>query len=396
MRIAIFTNNYLPNPFGVSMSIESFRKEFERLGHTVYIFAPAFKGYIDENENACLSDSRVFRYLSIDLKFKDIRFPIVIPYSYRIGRILEELEIDVIHSQHPNLLGWQAKRWAKKKNVPLVFTWHTLYDQYAHFVPLVPEKIAAWWAIGNAVSYANKCDQVIVPTKSIKKIINDWGVENKNIVAIPTGVEESFFENPERETMRKQLEISDDEIVLLLMSRMTAEKNVQFLVRSVIPILKKNKKVKFILAGEGIELPQLRKMIAEAQLENQVIFQGIASREVTKNIYAASDIFVYASKSETQGMIISEAMCLGLPVVAVNATGAKDLVTNHVTGLLVDENRDAFSAAVKRLVDDEELRNKFSQNAKIIALENYTSEICSQEMLEVYKNVIERKQRGLK
>ncbi|MDD5463568.1 MAG: glycosyltransferase [Candidatus Moranbacteria bacterium] len=239
MQIAIFTNNYLPNPFGVSMSIESFRKEFEKLGHTVYIFAPEFKGYVDENQNACPSDRRVFRYPALDLRFKNIRFPIAIPYSYRIDRILENLEIDVIHSQHPNLLGWQAKRWAKKKNVPLIFTWHTLYDQYAHFAPFIPRKLAAWWTIKNAVGYANSCDQIIVPTKSVKKIITDWGVRNENIQAVATGVEESFFENTNRLGMRKKFGIKDGEVALLLLSRLTAEKNVEFLVRAVIDILKK-------------------------------------------------------------------------------------------------------------------------------------------------------------
>lgn len=383
MNIAIFTNNYLPNPFGVSMSIESFRKEFEKLGHTVYIFAPYVKGYVDENLN-------VFRYPSVDLKYK-ISFPLAIPYSYRISRLLEELEIDVIHSQHPNLLGWQAKRWAKKKNVPLVFTWHTLYDKYAHFVPLVPNSWTAKLAISNAVSYANSCSQIIVPTKSINDIIAGWGVKNENIEAIPTGVEKSFFENPQRKKMRQQLGLLDGEIALLLLSRMTAEKNVQFLVRAALEVLKKNEKVKLVLAGEGHELPQLRKIIFQAGLSKQVIFQGIVEREVTKNIYAAGDIFVYASKSETQGMIISEAMCLGLPVVAVDATGINDTVVDKKTGFLVSENELEFAEAVQKLVDDGDLRRNFGEDGKKIALENYTSEICAAKMLEVYRENINRK-----
>jgi len=389
MRIAIFTNNYLPNPFGVSMSIESFRKEFERLGHTVYIFAPYNKGYIDENKN-------VFRYPAIDLKFKNIRFPIAISYSYKISRLLEKLEIDVIHAQHPNLIGSAAKKWAKKKNVPLVFTWHTLYDKYAHFVPIIPAAWAAAWAIGNAVSYANSCDQIIVPTKSVEKIIADWGVRNQNIVAIPTGVEKSFLENPQRQAMREQLGLLDGEVALLLVSRMTAEKNVQFLVRAALQVLKKNKQVKLILAGEGHELPQLRKIIFQAGLSNQVIFQGIVARDVTKDIYAAGDIFVYASKSETQGMIISEAMCLGLPVVAVNATGINDTVVDKETGFLVSENEAEFAEAVQKLIDDENLRRNFGENGKKIALANYTSEICAAKMLEIYGEAIERKQQELK
>src|SRR4030043_309152 len=146
MRIAIFTNNYLPHPYGVSGSVESFRKEFERLGHEVYIFAPRWKGYRDKNR-------RVFRYPAFETNVK-IKFPIAIPYSRKISKILDKLDLDIIHSQHPNLLGSAAARWTRRKSasrrIPLVFTWHTLYDQYAHFAPFVPVKLAAWWAIRNA------------------------------------------------------------------------------------------------------------------------------------------------------------------------------------------------------------------------------------------------------
>jgi 1,2-diacylglycerol 3-alpha-glucosyltransferase len=135
MRIAIFTNNYLPNPYGVAGSVESFRKVFEKLGHDVFIFAPRWKGYQDENPN-------VFRYPSIETNVK-IKFSFAIPFSLKISKVLEKLDLDIIHSQHPNLMGSAAMHWAKKKNIPLVFTWHTLYDQYAHFAPFIPKRIAA-------------------------------------------------------------------------------------------------------------------------------------------------------------------------------------------------------------------------------------------------------------
>ena len=126
MNIAIFTNNYLPNPYGVAGSIESFRRQFEKNGHQVYIFAPFSKGYTDKNP-------RVFRYLSVDLKYK-ISFPLPIAYSKKISQTLKNLDLDIIHSQHPNLLGTAAMKWARRKNIPLVFTWHTLYDRYTNYI----------------------------------------------------------------------------------------------------------------------------------------------------------------------------------------------------------------------------------------------------------------------
>jgi len=268
MRIAIFTNNYLPNPYGVSMSIESFRKELEMCGHSVYVFAPKTKGYVDENPN-------VFRYPSIDINYK-IHFPLGIPFSQVISKKLDELEIDIIHSQHPNLVGWAAKQWAKKKNVPLVFTWHTLYDQYAHFAPpFIPKKFAKRWTIKNAVEYAGKADQVIVPTPSVKHIIRKWGVTSANIEAVPTGVEEILYHNPDREKVRKKYGIGSDEILLLLVSRLTAEKNIKFLFSSVIKVLKKKNDVKFLVVGGGHELPALQRIINEEGLTEKVFFAGI-------------------------------------------------------------------------------------------------------------------------
>jgi glycosyltransferase involved in cell wall biosynthesis len=383
MKIAIFTNNYLPNPYGVSGSIESFRKEFEVLGHEVYIFAPHWKGYQDENPN-------VFRYPAIETNIK-IKFPIAIPYSRKMNKIIDKLDLDIIHSQHPNLLGSAAARWARRKNIPLVFTWHTLYDQYAHFVPFVPPKIAAWWAIRNARKYADKCNQVIVPTPSIMDILRSWGVTNKNIIAIPTGVEETDFSNPDREKIRKENGVKDDEILLALISRLTAEKNVNFLFESVAKVLRANDAVKFMVCGAGNLRSQLGEIAAREGLEEKVINIGNIERKSLKDYYSAGDIFVYASKSETQGMVFTEAMYSGLPIVAVRATGAKDIVEDGKTGFLVNEDMKEFGEAVQKLIDDENLRKKFSEEAKKVAREKYTARVCAGKLLKVYEQAIKAK-----
>lgn len=380
MRIAIFTNNYLPNPYGVTGSIESFRKEFERMGHTVYIFAPYWSDYVDKNPN-------VFRYSSLDVKIR-FRFPLPLPYSQKMDKIIENLDLDIVHCQHPNLLGSAGYRWARKKNIPIVFTWHTLYDKYTNFVPFVPKKLAAWWVIWVAVRFANKADQVIVPTESVKKIIKNWGVTNENIEAVSTGVEEKDFEGSDGEVVRKKYQIKEDEIVLLSASRLTEEKNVRFLFEAIVDVLKKNKNVKFLHAGGGYLQNELEKFAKEKKIENQIIFAGEVKREEMKNYYASADIFVYASKSETQGMIISEAMYAGLPVVAVRATGICDLVKDKKTGYLVSEDKKEFSEAVLGLIADEEKRKDFAQTSKKVATEKYTSKVCVKKMIGVYEKLI--------
>jgi 1,2-diacylglycerol 3-alpha-glucosyltransferase len=409
MRIGIFTNNYLPNPYGVTSSIESFRRQFEQMGpvsnasrsdagrHEVFIFAPYWKGYLDNDQHACPPENfsnknfgRIFRYPSIDINFK-FRFPLPIPYSRKIDKIIADLDLDVIHSQHPNLLGAVARRWAKKKNIPLVFTWHTLYDQYAHFATIIPKRVAAWWMIKDAKKYANGADYVVAPTPSVIEIIKKWGVTNPKIKAIASGVEEELFANADADMIKNKFGIKNDELILVLNCRLTSEKNTEFLFRSVIPVLKENKKVKLLSVGGGYLLEPLRKMAEEAGVGEQVIFVGQVKKEEVKDYFAAGDIFVYASKSETQGMIITEAMYMGLPVVAVNATGICDLVEDKITGFLVPEKEGEFFEAVSGLINNESLRKKMGENGARIAREKYTDKICAQKLLEIYREAIESK-----
>lgn len=388
MKIGIFTNNYLPNPYGVTGSIETFRREFEKRGHTVFIFAPYWKGYIDKNE-------RVFRYPSIDINIK-FRFPLGIPYSWKMRKILKNLDLDVIHAQHPNLLGSAAAYWARKlarrrggKKIPLIFTWHTLYDRYTNFWPIISPKIAANYIIKKAAKFANYADAVIVPTDSIIPIIRAWGVKNKNIIPIATGVSEDEFSGADGKKIREKYGIEKDEKVLLLVSRLTEEKNVEFIFRSIRNILKR-KGVKFLVVGGGYLNTYLKNFCVENEISDQVIFCGEVERKEVKNYYAASDIFVYASKSETQGMIITEAMYMKLPIVALSATGISSLVLNNGNGFLIDESEKDFQEAVLRLIEDTELRKKFAETSKRICELKFTASICAEKMLEVYKENIEK------
>ncbi len=386
MKIAIFTNNYLPNPYGVSASIETFRHELERLGHTVFIFAPKWPGYTDENKN-------VFRYPAIDIEIK-IRFPIAIPYSLKISKIIKKLDIDVIHAQHPNLLGGAAMKWARKlarrrggKKIPLVFTWHTLYDQYTNFVPFLPSKLSAWYIIKKAVNFANKADAVVAPTDSIIPVLKKWGVK-KEIVPVATGVMEKEFENPDRKLIRDKFNIADDEILLLLISRLTSEKNVEFVLASIKDILKNRQNAKLLISGGGYLVPKIKEFIKQEKLEEKIILTGVVERKEIKNVFAAGDIFVYGSKSETQGMILTEAMYSGLPVVAVNATGSNSLVLNNASGFLVKEDKKEFGNAVEKLINDKDLRQRFGEAGKKIAQDNFTSAICAKKMLGVYEKCL--------
>lgn len=386
MKIAIFTNNYLPNPYGVTTSIESFRKEFKKKGHTVYVFAPINKGYKDRNKN-------VFRYPSLDIGYK-IKFPLPIPYSRKIDKEIAKLDLDIIHSQHPNLLGSAAMKWAKRKNIPLVFTWHTIYDRYTHYVPLLPKKLAAKWIIKNSVRYANHADKIIIPTKSVKKTIEKWGVVNKNITIIPTGVDEKMFINYKSEKVankiKSELRIDKNKKIILSISRLTEEKNVIFLMKEIAKVLKNNLDTVFVLGGEGYLKDELVKIANEAKVSSRVFFVGLIRKEEIKNYMNLADIFVYASKSETQGTIITEAMYAGLSIVAVNALGVGDLIEDGKIGLLSTVRGNDFSRRVEELIINEKLMKSLGENAKKEAKDKYTSKVCASKMLEVYEELIDK------
>lgn len=393
MRIAIFTNNYLPNPYGVATSVETFRCELEKLGHQVFIFAPEWPGYVDKDPEVCppedISKRKtgcVFRYPAIDIEVK-FRFPLPFSRSWKMRRILQKLDLDIIHAQHPNLLGTAAARWARRKKIPLVFTWHTLYDHYVHFARFVPKKMTAGVIVKQAVRFADRADAVVVPTDSIIPILRAWGVKNEKIFPVATGVVPEDFADADGQAIRKEYGIAPDEVVLFSSHRLTQEKNMEFLLRALVPVLKNNK-AKFLVAGDGDLAPLLKKFCAENGIADKVIFLGVVARAKIKDYYAAADIFVHASLSETQGMVMTEAMYMGLPVVALSATGANSLVLNNGSGFLVSEKEDEFAEAVLKLVNDQELRQKFGEAAKKIAELKFTSDVCAKELLAVYETAI--------
>lgn len=381
MHVGIFTNNYLPNPYGVSTSVEGFRKGLEKKGHKVSIFAPTWCDEFYEDS------SDIYRYPSFKMPTK-VSFSIAVPYSPKIDKKINSMKLDLIHAQHPNLIGAQANRWSKKKNIPLIYTWHSIYDKYVHYASPIPEKIAAKWVIDNAIRFAKNSDYVIVPTKSMLEVIREKGFSHDNVHIIHSGVDEELFSNPCGSDLRSEYEIPNDAILLVSISRITEEKNVCFLAKVIKKVLIRNNDAYFLFGGEGDLSDEVREILRDELISGRVIFTGKINRELIKNYLDAADIFVYASTTETQGTIISEAMYMGLPVVAVNASGVKDMVIDGKTGYLTDESIDDMVYAVLKCITEKFNRQTLSRESKLYAKENYTIEVCTEKLLNVYDNAI--------
>lgn len=378
MRIAFFTNTYLPNIFGSTTSIETFRIGLESLGHEVFVFTPKFGDYIDENP-------RVFRYPAFLWKHK-ITYPIAISWYPPLTVVIKNLNFDVIHSHQPFSVAKDGLRQAKRNKVPMVFTNHTRYDDYTHYVPLIPQAFLKKHVIRQATKFANQCQQVITPTQEIKDLISHYGVKTP-IEVLPTGIDWQQFQIGKKEEVRKKYGIKKDEICLLWLGRLEKEKNLDFLVKAASEIMKQNLQVKLMLAGEGSEKSRLREFFHQQNLGQRVIFTGLVAKSELADYYAAADMFIQASLSETQGLTTNEAQAAGLPVVAVEATGARDLIEDGITGILVQNDQQQFVAAIQSLLNSLEQRQKIGQQAKEVARDlDYINQ--AKKLVNIYQQLL--------
>lgn len=377
MHVAIFTNNYLPNPYGVSTSVEGFRIGLTQQGHRVSVFAPRWRG--DENDGA-----NIYRFPAVSVPTK---IPFTIAYPRARGAVraaLVALSPDIVHVQHPVLLGAEGRRWARRKRVPLVFTWHSLYDRYAHYVPFVPQGIAGTLAMRRAARFAQACDRVIAPTVSIVDVMRAAGMTHDRVSVVPSPVDAELFRDADGVMVRKRHNLGPRVPIIVTISRLTQEKNVRFLMRAVLRVLANAPRAVFVCCGEGDETEELRRAARAAGMAHRVVFTGKLARDAVRHYLAAADLFVYASTSETQGTIITEAMWSGVPVVAVRSTGVGDVVRPGVTGVLVAEDESAFARAATALLADTARRRAYGAAARIIARDTYSVGACTTRLLSAY------------
>ncbi len=381
MHIGIFTNNYLPNPYGISTSIEGFRKGLEKQGHKVSIFAPEWVGEVQEDL------PNVYRYSAVKAPTK-LPFSLAFPYDPKMHKQIKNMKFDLIHAQHPNLVGAQGKRWAKEKNIPLIYTWHSIYDKYTHYVYPIPHKFAAKWIIDNALNFADSADRVIVPTNSMLENIKSKGFSHKNVHIVPSGVDEELFSHPNGQDVRGKYNIPNNVTLISSISRLTQEKNVCFLAGVMKKVLLQNKNAYFLFGGEGDLSDKVREILNDDLIKDRVIFTGKIERESVKDYLDSSDIFVYASTTETQGTIISEAMYMGIPIVAIDSSGVRDMVIDGETGYLTAHSVNDMTYTISKCIKNTSDRERLSREALKYARQNYTVTACTNKLLDVYNQAI--------
>ncbi len=342
MNIVIFTNTYTPHVGGVARSAEAFVTEYRKLGHRVLVVAPEFADMpADETD--------VVRIGAIQ-NFNATDFSVALPFHDKLTDILDEFAPDIIHSQHPFLLGMSALRTARYRKLPLVFTHHTLYEQYTHYVP-GDSQTMQHFVIELATRYANLADQVIAPSESIAQLLQQRGVTSP-IEVIPTGVYLEKFAEGDGAKVRQQLGIPRDAFVIGHLGRLAPEKNLEVLAQAVADVVCAREATHFLVVGAGPSEQAIRDTFAAAGLTDRLHMAGILQQQQLADALHAMDIFAFASASETQGMVLTEAMAAGLPVVAFDAPGVREVVADGSNGMkLIQKTAEAMTAALCQMID---------------------------------------------
>ncbi len=379
MLIAFFTNNYKPFVGGVPIAVENVAKALRRRGHRVLIFAPEYDGVVDDEPD-------VFRVLSIK-NFNDSPFSLPLPLTLRPSYDLDALsEVDVVHVHHPFLLGMSGLHLARAYNLPVVFTYHTQYEKYIHYLPF-PEKMTAELAVRLSTRFANSCDAVIAPSIDILRVLRERGVEVP-IHVIPTGVDLRRFRGGAPTYLRRRLGFSENVAILLTVSRLAREKNVDVLIRVFARIQAFHKQCVFVVVGEGDAQTELQNLAHELNVADKTFFLGALTGKELVSAYKSADVFMFASTTETQGMVVVEAMACELPVVAISAPGVRDCVMNGENGYLVEEGQiDDFAERVLTLIHEPELLTRLRRKAKETA-RRFSLARTTAQLERVYKRLV--------
>lgn len=381
MKICMMTNTYLPHVGGVARSVSTFAEEYRRLGHDILVVAPAMAG-----PSLSRRQARIVERVAAVQNFNGGDFSIRLPMATGLSGRLGDFEADIIHAHHPFLLGDTALRVGATKNVPVVFTHHTRYEDYTHYVPFDSPTLKEM-AINLSTHFANLCDGVIAPSESIARLIRKRGVTSP-IAVVPTGIDVKGFAAGDGARARRRFRIPPRAFVVGHTGRLAPEKNLGYLARAVALFLKAVPDGRFLVVGGGPSEEEIRRICAEHGVGGKLILAGKHTGQALYDAYNAMDVFAFASFSETQGMVLAEAMAAGVPVVALRANGVVEVVRDGQNGYLLPARATAetFAARLEDLRGEAGRRRQFGRAAAATARE-FSRGQCAALALEFYGTI---------
>jgi len=379
MNIVMMTNTYTPHVGGVANSVAAFAEGYRRRGHRVLVVAPVFPDMPTDEPDVI----RIPAWQN----FNGSDFSVVLPVPTGLDEALDGFAPDIIHAHHPFLIGSTALRVAAERQVPLVFTHHTLYECYTHYVPGDSPALKRF-VMALSTHFANGCDRVFAPSQSVAELITDRGVTTP-IQVVPTGVDINAFAGGDGAGFRRKASIPAGARVIGHVGRLAEEKNLGYLADAMIAACRQDEAVHCLVVGDGAAADDFDRRFENAGLAGRLSRPGAMTLPRLADAYAAMDSFAFASLTETQGMVVAEAMAAGLPVVALDAPGVREVVDDRNGRLLpADSEAGAMGEALFAILHASPAQSRAMASAVAATAEAFAMERSVAAALAHYQGVI--------
>jgi glycosyltransferase involved in cell wall biosynthesis len=389
MRVLMISDVYFPRINGVSTSIQTFRRGLHAAGHETVLVAPEYPVRWNGNDEGEIVRVQS-RYLPRDPEDRAMK----IGALRELRPMLAARKFDLVHIQTPFIAHYHGVNLARRFGIPIVETYHTYFEEYLyHYVPLMPRGLMRFIARRFTSSQCNALDALVVPSRAMQKALEDYGVRCPMQI-IPTGMEMERFQGGDGQRFRAQLGIGTNQPTLVHVGRIAHEKNIDFLLRMLRRVVDAKPDTVLIIAGEGPALAHCKSYVESLGLSANVRFVGYLSRDsALLDCYKAGDLFVFSSKTETQGLVLLEAMALGVPVVSLAHMGTADIVNPERGARVAPEDESGFASIVLGLLNDHAARTAMSQQARVYAA-TWSAEAMTARLVEFYTSVLAGASRG--
>lgn len=374
---------YFPRVNGVSTSIQTFAKALQASNHEVHLIAPAYATEMADEDWITRVASRKIVFDPEDYLMRWSALMACIP-------TLQQQGYDVVHVHTPFMAHYAGLKIAKALNVPIVETYHTFFEDYLHhYLPWIPRWIAVKLARQISKRQCQQVDQIISPSQPMQAVLRAYGIQ-KPIQVIPTGLEQSRFVPGDGSAFRAKYDIPADRPMLLYVGRVAYEKNIHFLIEVVRLVKEEYPEVLLLITGEGPAEASLKTLVRDYGLQQQVRFLGYLDREVGLNAcYQAADVFVFSSKSETQGLVLLEAMAQATPVVAIAELGTASVLVNEQGALIAQDNEIDFAERIQSLLLNSKRREMLGQAGKAYVQRDWSAEVQAEKLVLSYQTLLE-------
>jgi 1,2-diacylglycerol 3-alpha-glucosyltransferase len=381
VNILMISDVYFPRVNGVSTSIATFRGSLAALGHSVTLIAPLYPTAVDDDAGIMRIPSL---YLFLDPEDRILMAGEILSQE----NLLRDRRFDLLHIQTPFIAHHVGVRLARRLGIPCVETYHTYFEEYLyHYIPFLPKPLMKSMARALTRRQCNHMDAVVVPSQAMREVLDDYGVRVP-VSMIPTGIEPGDLPPGSRERFCLTHGLDASRPILVHIGRVAHEKNIAFLldvlhaVRGIVP------EVLLVIAGEGPALTSLRRKALALRLERNIRFLGYLKRgPALSDCYCAGDVFIFASATETQGLVLLEAMTLGVPVVSTAVMGTRDILASGKGALVAGETVADFADKVIRLLGDPVLRERLGREARDYAA-GWSAEVMARRLMDFYRKVI--------